>query len=83
MARMALRMRHSEVDVSVVVPALNEAANLPNLAARVDTALAGTSYEILIIDDGSTDGTPGVCEELAERYPIRLHVRPEPYAGLR
>jgi dolichol-phosphate mannosyltransferase len=79
---MALRLRHSEVEVSIVVPALNEAENLPQLAALTEAAMTGTSYELLVIDDGSTDGTPSVCAELAQRYPIKLHVRPEPYAGL-
>jgi dolichol-phosphate mannosyltransferase len=75
-------MRHADVEISVVVPALNEAANLRDLAARIDAALAGRRYEIVIVDDGSTDGTPDVCADLATRYPIDLHVRAEPYAGL-
>src|SRR3954471_16737125 len=83
-ARPSSRTRHNEVDVevSVVVPALNEAANLPALAERVDAALCGTSYELLVVDDGSTDGTPEVCAALAERFPLELVVRPEPHAGL-
>jgi dolichol-phosphate mannosyltransferase len=75
-------MRPADVDVSIVVPALNEAANLPLLAARIDAALPETRYEVLIVDDGSTDGTPAVCKSLSETYPLELHVRPEPYAGL-
>ncbi len=75
-------LRHAAVDVSIVVPALNEAENLPALVARIDAALGGTRYEVLIIDDGSTDGTAEVCADLAEQFPVILHVRPEPYAGL-
>jgi dolichol-phosphate mannosyltransferase len=71
-----------DVQVSVVVPALNEAANLAALAARVDAAMRGTTYELLVIDDGSTDGTPAVCAALAEQFPLSLHVRPAPHAGL-
>lgn len=56
--------------LSIVIPVLNEAAALPELIQRVDTILAqlGRSYEILIIDDGSTDGTPTVARELVARY---------------
>lgn len=68
--------------VSVVIPALNEAANLPELMRRIDAALAGRSYEVIVVDDASTDGTPEVCAQLAERYPLTLRVRPEAYAGL-
>jgi glycosyltransferase involved in cell wall biosynthesis len=47
------------VAVSVVVPAYNEEGNLPELHRRLTAVLAGTgrSYEILVVDDGSTDGT--------------------------
>lgn len=66
----------------MVVPTLNEAANLPQLALRLDCALDGRSYEVLIIDDGSRDGTERVCGELSRRYPIKLHVRSNPTNGL-
>src|SRR5262245_30035655 len=82
MTGMPVRMRRADVEVSVVVPALNEAENLPQLATRIHAALKRTRYEVLVIDDGSTDGTPAVCAKLAKRYPIELRVRPEPYAGL-
>src|SRR3954467_12141299 len=76
------RANQADVDVSVIVPALNEAANLPALAQRVDAAMRGTSYELIVVDDGSTDGTPKVCAALAQRFPLELLVRPEPQAGL-
>jgi dolichol-phosphate mannosyltransferase len=71
-----------EVELSVVVPTLNEAANLPFLAQRIGGALRGQAYEVLIIDDGSDDDTPAVCERLRERYPVFLHVRREARNGL-
>jgi len=64
-----------DVELSVVVPTLNEAANLPFLVQRIGAALRGRGYEILVIDDGSGDHTPEVCERLRERYPVFLHVR--------
>jgi dolichol-phosphate mannosyltransferase len=68
--------------VSIVVPALNEAKNLPELARRVHAAMAGRHYELLIVDDNSQDGTPAVAADLARTYPLRLHVRAEPKDGL-
>lgn len=72
--------------ISVVVPALNEAPNLTPLAEQIDAALrdrAGVGgYEIIIVDDNSTDDTRAVSAKLAERFPLRLIVREEPKDGL-
>ena len=43
--------------VSVVVPLYNEEENVPLLQAELTAALAGLNYEIIFVDDGSTDGT--------------------------
>jgi len=61
-----------EPQVSVVVPAINEAENLPQLLSRTAAALAGREWEMLVVDDDSTDDTPAVCQRLAEQYPLRL-----------
>lgn len=57
--------------ISVVVPALNEADNLvetiPQIIAVLETM--GVDYEVLVIDDGSTDGTPQVMRQLRTEYP--------------
>ena len=45
------------LDVSVIVPTINEAENLPLLVSRIAAALAGVSFEILIVDDNSRDNT--------------------------
>ena len=51
--------RSSKMDLTVVVPAYNEAESLPELAEWIDRVCTGSSigYEIIIIDDGSSDGT--------------------------
>lgn len=69
-------------DLSIIVPALNEAANLTPLAKRVDAALRGRDYELLIVDDNSPDATPEVCAALSRQFPLRLIVREHPEAGL-
>jgi len=58
-------------DISVVVPALDEAESLPELVARIETAVAGTgrSHEVWIIDDGSTDDTTAMIERLCTEHP--------------
>src|SRR5438067_1158971 len=75
-------------DVSIIVPTLDEAKNLPELLRRIGAALGavgavgGRVYEVLVVDDQSTDDTPQVYRELARSYPLRLHVRPTNYGGL-
>ena len=66
--------------LSVIVPMLNEEANVAELVAQVRDALAGfPSWELLLVDDGSDDGTPEIIASLAEEdhriRPIRLAQR--------
>src|SRR5687767_4124019 len=51
--------------ISVVIPAYNEEASLPQLVPAIIQALARDSYEIIVVDDGSTDGTWTVVERLS------------------
>jgi len=52
----------SPPDFSVVVPLYNEAENVPALRDEIRAALAGRNYELILVDDGSTDGTAGRVE---------------------
>jgi glycosyltransferase involved in cell wall biosynthesis len=60
------------LDVSVLVPAKDEAPNLPEFLARCAEALApaGFTFEVVVVDDGSRDDTPRVLRELRGRYPF-------------
>jgi glycosyltransferase involved in cell wall biosynthesis len=52
-------------ELSVVIPLLNEHESLTELASRIDAAIGSRPYEILFVDDGSTDGSWDVIASLA------------------
>ncbi len=58
-------------EIAVVVPAFNEAESLPELVDRIAEAVAGLgrTWEVWVIDDGSTDGTFATVEKLAAARP--------------
>lgn len=56
-------------EVSVVVPVFNEAENLPELLDRVESALEGRDFELVLVDDGSSDGSALHIEALAKSRP--------------
>jgi len=59
------------LDLSLVIPVYNEEDNVPVLAGEITAALDGRGlrYEVMFVDDGSTDGSPRVLAELAAREP--------------
>lgn len=56
-------------DLAVVVPTLNEAANIAPLLAQFDAALQGIAWEAIFVDDDSADGTAREIRRLAETRP--------------
>jgi glycosyltransferase involved in cell wall biosynthesis len=60
------------LDVSVLVPAKDESDNLPEFIQRCAQALgsAGFSFEVIVVNDGSRDGTDRVLRELQRQYPF-------------
>ena len=60
-----------KLNISVVVPLYNEAESLPELAAWIDRVMRenGFSYELILIDDGSSDGSWEEVERLKTQYP--------------
>ncbi len=63
--------------ISCVVPCLNEEANLGVLIPGLMVVLAklATVYEIIVVDDGSTDGTPALVSRLAAEHPQVVYVQ--------
>lgn len=54
--------------LSIIVPVFNVKAYLERCVdSLLDQDLDRTDYEIILVDDGSTDGSSGLCDELAER----------------
>ena len=64
-------------DISIIVPSYNEAESLPHLAEWIDRVMSehGFSYEVIIVDDGSTDDTWKVTEQ--------LHTQNSAYRGIK
>jgi glycosyltransferase involved in cell wall biosynthesis len=69
--------------VSVLMPAYNEAENLVELVPQVASVLdrTGESYEIVVVDDGSTDGTPAAVRAGAAGPLVRLIEAPHAGKG--
>lgn len=59
------------MDISIVVPLYNEAESLPELTAWIERVMAehGFSYEIIFVNDGSTDNSWAVIQELQQKNP--------------
>lgn len=65
------------MELSLVIPAYNEAESLPELIEWIHRVCEGrfSSYEIWVVDDGSTDDTWAVLERLRQRYPALHAIR--------
>ena len=65
----------AKLDISVVVPLYNERESLPELMAWIDRVCSTEklSYEVVMVDDGSNDGSWEVVEQLKEQYDDKLH----------
>ncbi len=63
------------IDISIVAPVYNEVDNLPILVAQLAAVLnpLGRSYEMIFVDDASTDGSRGLLKKMISQYPqIRI-----------
>jgi dolichol-phosphate mannosyltransferase len=67
----------NEENFSIVIPTFQEAKNIPDLIDRISKVdFAGRTFEVLIIDDRSEDGSVEIVERLRAQYPwLRMIVR--------
>lgn len=72
------------IDVSVLVPAKDEAENLPLFLDLCEAAFRDRPerYEVVVVDDGSRDDTPAVLERLQRQYPFLRSVRHRAQRGI-
>jgi dolichol-phosphate mannosyltransferase len=61
--------------VSVIVPVRNEAENVAPLVAEIAAAMGGRSFEVIYVNDGSTDGTEAELARLKAQHPWLRQIR--------
>ena len=62
------------LNVSIVIPVYNEVENIPLLGEALFEAMQGFNFEVLFVDDGSTDGSVEALERIANNHPERVKV---------
>jgi len=65
---MSFSRKQKFYELSLIVPTYNEAENISELLERVERSLKGRSFEIIIVDDNSEDGTADIAEKLNAKY---------------
>ncbi len=60
-------------NLSIIIPVLNEEGSLSSLIQRIRQSLVDINYELIFIDDHSTDTTVTLLKELAKNVPISIH----------
>ena len=61
--------RMSSPELSVIIPARNEESLLPQQLDALAAQRADVAWELIVVDNGSTDGTAAVAANYAERIP--------------
>jgi len=73
--------RDAELELSVVVPVYNESENVAQLVEEIAQALFATSYEMIFVDDCSTDKTIEVLKDLKSKHPTLRVISHKANAG--
>lgn len=66
-----------KINLGVIVPILNEEANIATLILRIDKTLRSNniSYEVILVDDHSSDNSAEIINKLAKKYPLKFFVK--------
>lgn len=70
-----------KVVFSLVLPAYNEEGRLESAVKAAMRSLSGTAYEIIIAEDGCSDGTPAIASRLARKYARVRHLHSDAKLG--
>jgi glycosyltransferase involved in cell wall biosynthesis len=62
-------------ELSIVIPVMNEKDNIEPLIRKLKVDLAGIDYEVIFVDDGSTDGTQKEIKRMADDRIILVELR--------
>jgi dolichol-phosphate mannosyltransferase len=73
--------RQSAPEISVVVPVRNEAGNIAPLVAEIAAAMHGRAFEIVYVNDGSSDATEDELRSLMQERPWLRQIRHEKSCG--
>ncbi|WP_442773380.1 glycosyltransferase family 2 protein [Paenirhodobacter enshiensis] len=68
-------------EVSIVIPARNEASNIETLLDGIEAALAGRDFEIVVVDDASDDGMAAILSARLSRSPVLRVLRHDVAGG--
>lgn len=61
-------------EISVLIPCFNESGNVTAIFERISVALEGKSFEVVFVDDGSTDGTRAEISAIVQANPDNAHL---------
>ncbi|TCD15049.1 glycosyltransferase [Oricola cellulosilytica] len=61
--------------LSIILPAYNEAKNIPLIVGKIAEAMGDVAHEVIVVDDDSPDGTSGVAREIGLRDPVVRCIR--------
>lgn len=63
----------SELKLSIIIPAYNESETIEALLNQIENQAFSQPIEIIVVDDGSTDGTRDILEKYRSRYSVIFH----------
>jgi len=64
-----------DTELSLIVPTYCESENIATLIERVHRSLSSYSYELIVVDDNSPDGTSELATSFSQQYPVRVITR--------